>query len=153
MAKFSDIPKMIEKALEEMSSKDTLRVIGEEAKDLIQTRTRLGGGVKTSLGPRSRLKPLSDGYKKDRKRNRGELDRNTSPARSNLTYTGEMLRDIGVKIRDGNILLRFISPGAKQKAKWVQDAGREFFHISKPEFKQLQTSMRKRIEKVLKSFK
>lgn len=152
MAKLTDITKIAEKALNEMTSKKNLRIVGEEAKSLIQKRTRLGGSVKQNLGTRSRLKPLSEDYKKTRKRKRSDLDRTTSPARSNLTYSGQMLREIGVKIRNGSILLRFIHPFAKQKAKWVQDQGREFFFISKPEFRQLQNLMRKRVSKVLNKF-
>lgn len=152
MAKLTDITKIADAALKEMTDKKNLRIVGEEAKRLIQKRTRLGGSVKTNLGTRSRLKPLSDGYKKQRRNKRSDLDRTTSPARSNLTYTGQMLREIGVKIRNGSIILRFIHPFAKKKAEWVQDAGREFFYISKPEFKQLQNIMRKRVSKVLNKF-
>lgn len=153
MAKFEDIPKIVERALNEMTSNRNLRVLGEDAKKLIQKRTRLGGGVKTSLGPRMKLNKLSGPYKKQRKRKKGNLDKTTSPAKSNLTFTGQMLREIGVKIRKNRISLKFIDPFAKKKAKWVQDAGREFFHISRPEFKQLQKIMRKRVEKVLNKFK
>lgn len=155
MGKFTDISIIVETTLKEITSKENLRIIGEEAKRLIQRRTRLGGGVDKSLGNRTRLKPLSGGYKKQRKRlrRRNQLSGTTTPAKSNLTQTGGMLRDIGVKVSSGRVSLRFISAGAKKKAKWVQDAGRKFFHISKPEFNQLQKSIRKRVEAILNKIK
>lgn len=151
MGKFSDIPDLVEKALKDMTSKKQLRITGEETKKLIQKRTRLGGGVSGPLGQRTKLKPLSDGYKKQRKRM--PLSSTTKPSKSNLTQTGEMLRDIGVKIRNGGISLRFVSSGAKKKARWVQDAGRTFFFVSGPEFKQLQLNIRKRVQNILNKIK
>ena len=153
MVKFIDIPKLMESALKEMTSKKNLRILGEDAKRLIQKRTRLGGGVERSLGPRTKLKSLSESYKKQRKKNKVKLDRTTTPARSNLTFTGGMLRDIGVKVSKAKVSLRFITPFAKDKAKWVQDAGREFFNITKPEFKQLQNKVRKQVQRVLTKLK
>lgn len=149
--KFSDIPKIMERAFKKMTNKTHLRIVGEDAKRLIQKRTRLGGGVEKSLGTRRKLKKLSKSYKKQRKGMK--LDRTTSPAKSNVTQTGEMLREIGVKVRSNKALLRFISPSAKKKAKWVQDAGRKFFNISQPELKQLTRLLRKRVNRILKTIK
>ncbi len=155
MGKFSDIPKMVEEALGKMTDKSQLRVLGEESKKLIQKRTRLGGGVTGHLGSRTQLKKLSPSYKKQRKRLKGadRLSSTTTPAKSNLTRTGLMLRDIGVKISRNKVLLRFISPDAKKRAKWVQDAGRTFFFVSKPEFKQLQKNIQKRVQNILNKIK
>lgn len=147
MGKFTDIPKLAQKIVDEFSSKQNLRILGEDAKKLIQKRTRLGGGVERSLGPRVKLKKLSDPYKRQRKRSR--LDSTTTPAKSNLTRTGGMLRDIGVKVGFRKAIIRFITPFAKLKARWVQDAGRKFFFISKPEFKQLQNKLTLKIQKLV----
>ena len=155
MAKFIDIAKITKKAVADLTTQKNLRILGEDAKSLIQKRTRLGGGVEKSLGPRTKLNKLSTLYKKQRKRfkGRGQLDSTTTPAKSNLTQTGGMLRDIGVKIKGLSVIIRFITPFAKKKAKWVQDAGRNFFYISKPEFRQLQNRLVLKVQKILNKIK
>ncbi len=152
MDKFKDITKLAEKALKEMTSKTNLRVLGEDAKKLIQKRTRLGGGVKRSEGPRVPLKNLSKDYRKQRKRlkKKGKLDRTTTPAKSNLTQTGQMLKDIRAQVKRGFIRLNFRDRFSKQKAKWTQNAGRDFFNLTKAEVRQLRKKLRLKLEQILK---
>lgn len=152
MSDLKDISKLIEAGIDEATSKKNMRILGEDAKKLVQRRTRLGKGVDGTRGPTKRLKKLSKSYKKQRKRLRknGQLDKTTQPAKSNVTQTGQMLREIGVRARRGLAKILFIDSFAKQKAKWVQDAGRKFFYISNAEYKQLEKKVSKRVDNIIK---
>jgi len=83
-----------------------MRALGEYAIVLIVRRTRLGKTytrerVRTSLDKirerPKRLAPLSVNYVEYRKKNRGILSRFTTPKRSGLTFTGQMLDSMKVK--------------------------------------------------------
>ena len=153
--KFSDIPRLVKKAMDEMTQKSRLKDLGETAKSLVQKRTRLGGGSTGPGGSRTKLDPLSDKYRAQRKRFKktNVLDSTTTPAKSNLTKTGEMLREIGVKISGTRIRLEFTTAFAKKKAKWVQDAGRKFFSLTEPERKQLEKKLSKEAQEILNKIK
>lgn len=74
-----------------------MRAYGELAIEAIVKRTRQGYGVSQTAGKQRKLKALSDSYIKYRQRNRTRLDSTTSPRRSNLTFTGQLLRSMRVK--------------------------------------------------------
>jgi hypothetical protein len=152
MGKFTDIDQIIRLGLRKMSSKESMKILGDDSRKLIKRRTRLGGGVERSLGPRTKLDKLSTKYKKQRKKMKG-LSSFTRPSKSNLTLTSDMLDHIGVNARRAGVSLKFTKKFAKDKAKWVQDAGRNFFHLSKPEFKQLRIKLEKRVQKFLNKLK
>lgn len=83
-----------------------MREVGEETKRLIYLRTKLGYGVKSQGGVRSKLKPLSPFYVELRKliQKDGLLDGTTSPKKSNLTFSGQLLKSIKVKkAQDGRV--------------------------------------------------
>lgn len=63
------------------------------AEDEIRVRTRLGKGVATPNGPQGAFAPLKPSTIESRKRAkiRGDLSNESSPSKSNLTSTGEML--------------------------------------------------------------
>jgi hypothetical protein len=150
MAKFKDIGEITRKVLNEMTKRSNMIELGNEGKRLIQRRTRLGGGVKEHSGNRTKLKALSEPYKKQRKRMK--LDSTARPAKSNLTQTGEMLREISVKSIRKSTELYFKTSDAKNKAEWTQDAGRKFFFFSKPEVRQLTKILNEKLLKILKKY-
>jgi len=82
-----------------VSNKQFLLSVGKKAKDVIRKRVKSGYGVNNSASSkavRQKLKPLSPGYIKSRRRIvLGEFGK---PSRSNLTLTGEMLNSILVKV-------------------------------------------------------
>lgn len=97
MAK-QDINKLarnLRRGIGQSTSKVAMKMLGEEAIKIIVKRTRGGFGVKRTGAPSNRLKKLSPSYIEYRKTQR--LDRTTSPGRSNLTFTGQMLRSMRVK--------------------------------------------------------
>ena len=76
-------------------SKKRMRDIGLEAIEIIVARTRKGQGVKRTGGRKARLKRLSSNYIAYRRSQ--NLDSTTSAGKSNLTFTGQLLRSMVVK--------------------------------------------------------
>lgn len=77
-----------------------MKALGQYAADLIRLRTRLGYGVTDTGAKRQRLKKLSPITVAFRKQARkmGELSDQTTPGKSNLTYSGQLLDSIKSKI-------------------------------------------------------
>lgn len=129
--------------VEAASSKETMELLGETAVDLIRRRTQLGYGVSQTGGPRQRLKKLSDVYIEYRKGNRARLSPLTTVRRSNLTFTGQMLRALGTisaqqaKTEIATIGTRDDGLRNEDVAQWVTEKGRPWLNLSKPELAQL----------------
>lgn len=86
----------IEKALLSVAAQDELsKAMAAEAVDVILHRTRDGKGVAGEGGTLQRLKPLSKAYIERRRHSR--LSSFTSPRKSNLTFTSELLSAMGIK--------------------------------------------------------
>lgn len=105
----------------------------DEIPRIIKVRTRLGKGVENgSFYSLQSQKPLSPKYQKFRKKFTG-LSQFTTPKRSNLTLTGQMLDSIK-GIRSGlRFTFFFDNTDADKKAKWAADGGRPFFELSNSE--------------------
>ena len=100
-------PKTLEKGIKELQSKKNLDKLGTELVKEIQVRTQLGKGVDKSEGKAQKLKAIKPATKTARKRmkKRGELSSKTTPARSNLTATGDMVESIDHKVKKGSLLI------------------------------------------------
>jgi hypothetical protein len=133
---FNLIMRQIVGAARETYSTAQLSVVGKFATETIKKRTRLGFGTQSEDpgGTRERLQKLSDSYKDFRKgkvafytddfgrlrkipnpKKKPRLDSSTSPGKSNLTFTGKMLRSITWRVR-GQIINIF-ARGQKNKDK------------------------------------
>lgn len=77
-------------------SAENMKKYGDEAARMIKVRTRLGFGVESDGAERERLASLADVTIEERKRLRkkGSLHGDTSPGRSNLTRSGQLLDSI-----------------------------------------------------------
>lgn len=62
-----------------------------------------------------------------------ELSEFTTPTKSNLTLTGQMLESIKGTRNGTRFTFSFSNSFAAQKARWVTDQGRRFFDLSKSE--------------------
>lgn len=132
-------------------------------KDRIVKRTRLGTGV-DERGNSTRLKPLTSGYKKTRK-NSINLSSGTTPAKSNLTATGQLLSSlttVKVRIKDG---IKFIITvgdrrgrdlngksskiGNKQLVDYQERQGRKFLGFTRPQLNEISREIRQIIIKFL----
>lgn len=144
--------KYMQSLYEEFGSTATLREVGDYAADRIAKRTKLGKGVAGEGQEAFPLKPLSEGYVKARKRKRtsGTLDNTTSPKKSNLTLTGQMLRALQVL----QVLPYKVIVGVKSTSRTDSDlnnsevAGfvskdRPFLNLSKAELNGIQSLIRK----------
>ena len=94
VAKFS---KSLRKVIKDAEKSGTLVNLAAVAIDVIQKRTRSGKGVKKPGGSTYRLKPLSKNYIAFRRANASRLSGLTSPGKSNLTFTGQLLYSLGLK--------------------------------------------------------
>lgn len=146
----------IRKSLGDVVSRKEMLEIGDFAVDLIVKRTRLGYGVSKQFGTKMRLKSLSESYKKRRAKFAG-LSGTTTPSRSNLTLTGQMLESMDViTARDGRVT--FGPTGYRSSdgnsnleiAEYQEEAGRIFNRVSQLEFQQIVRFYRKRFGDLLK---
>lgn len=148
----------LKKQKTDASSRNVYKTLAEELIKIIVKRTRLGYGVKTNLGQRSKLKALSPRYIKAR-RDYLDIDSSTRPAKSNLTLTGQMLRSIKVIRVDGKSAV--IGPSGRRSdgysnlniAEFNEKTGRIFNRISINEFNQIRRIYRKTFGDLLKKNK
>lgn len=150
----------LEKTLDKAISPKEAKALGEQAIELVRVRTRLGYGVKSPNGNRSRLKALTPKYIKFRRRFK-RLSEFTRPSRSNLTLTGQMLDSLKLKTRkqkDRNITI--ITPSGSRRgggpsnldvATYQAEQGRIFNNMSKNETNQLLRFYRKRFGDLLRN--
>lgn len=85
----SDIDKAIQRAIKTASKRKNMKVIAEHEAGIIRDRTRKGYGVLQRGKAKHKLKRLALSTKRARRKKR--LHPSTSPDRSNLTETGQML--------------------------------------------------------------
>jgi hypothetical protein len=159
---FANIIKKLEKSVEQSISKAALKEVGVFARNLIVKRTRLGYGVKKDFEAKSRLAKLSPNYIKKRKMFAG-LSSNTSPSRSNLTLTGQMLDSIISETKDRTIIIKPTGRRDDGKsnadiARYAEEGGRNrpkriFLRISQLEFKQIVRFYRKTFGDLLRKKK
>lgn len=122
-----------------MGDAQTMKKVAKQTAETVKKRTRRGFGVETTGGSSKRLKKLSDGYKKTRRglSKRGDLSQNTTPAKSNLTKSGEMLD--AVKGEGTTRQARIYIDGSrnKKKAQDQVEQGREFMNLNRAEIKDI----------------
>lgn len=142
-----DLKHLIEKTVNSQLSEK----LGTLAIEMIKTRTRLGSGVPELGKAQQKLAPLADTTKVKRKREKaaGRLSSKTTPAKSNLTQTGELLDNIKF-ITSGKTLEIYIAGDRNRKvATYVADA-RPFFTLSKSEVSRLADVIQLAINSYLK---
>lgn len=150
-----DIFKRIESALEIAVKPATLRPLAQFTIDIVVKRTRLGYGVDRQFGVKKKLKPLSDKYIEHRERLKRSLrgrsgsrsitlSEFTSPSKSNLTLSGQMLASMRILKEEHQRIT--IGPSGKrtdtnrtnqQIANYQADQGRVFNRVSQLEFNQI----------------
>lgn len=121
----------------------------EEASVLIKNRTRNGFGVDDHGKPKKKLKKLSPSYKEARQRDNPPGP--TTPAKSNLTYSGDMLDDLeAVKKGNDKAQIRLGTQDSKEKAKHVSE-DRPFLNLSKDELEEVRKSLSEKLKKLTNS--
>lgn len=153
----------LDRYIQSVVTKQMLKEFGEQMRDIIFNRVKAGKGLsskKVSVGGNSlqKLKDLSESYIDFRRKHppRGEF---ASARRSNLTYTGELLDAIIVKVRGESVTVeienRAHSSGqtTREVAKKVADGGRPFFGLSDSEVKILDNFVKRRIRQEVRKLK
>jgi hypothetical protein len=141
----------------ELLSVENMRRYGQMAADMIKLRTRLGDGVSAEGEDKQRLKPLAESTKQARKRmqKRGKLSDLTTPNRSNLTATAQLLDSVQVTKASPGVVT--IAPkGARQEggtnpkvAEYVAQAGRSFMPLSRVEIKRINDEIKRTLREIL----
>ena len=161
------IQQAVARAAQDGLSKQALSPIAEKCADLIRVRTRRGSGVSTFGGAKTKLAGLADSTKdsRDRKKKQGKLSSLTTPGRSNLTETSQMLESLtGTVPRAGTILIepkgsRSDGYTNEEIASFAEDGSanrpkRQFLNLTLQETKQIEKLFRedlaKRVAKALK---
>ena len=125
-------------------TENLLKTLAERAVEMVKTRTRLGYGVagEKFAGSQQKLESLKSSTVENRKRK--TLHPDTSPKKSNLTDTGQLLDSISYEV-SGNRITVFLKGQRNQTvAEYVSDA-RPFFALSKPEVTRLADLIQKAI--------
>ena len=141
MARLNKIKKYIR-------SREFLTEVAELARTIVVKRTRLGYGASEGINDKFPLKPLSPGYVKHRKNRRPTGP--STPTKSNLTYTGDMLNAVEYKIQQLKITIGIFDPQEAEKAFWNLLNDREFLALTLAEKKQIANFIRKKIADMLK---
>lgn len=127
----------------------------QQARQIILSRTISGKGVSRDSGNITNLKKLSASYILYRQRNRKRLASYTSPTKSNLTFTGELLSSLSIKrFRQGSWQLRFEGQHGSgisnaKLARYVSE-DRPFLNLSASEQKVLAASYRRNFAALVK---
>lgn len=150
--KLGDLAKTLNKDLEsimkEIGSPENMKALADMLKDDIIKRTKLGFGVNNKGESQSKLKPLSESTKKARKHMK--LDSTTSPAKSNLTQSGDLLRDLKTVVAQNVASIELGSQESRDKAMWNEQKGRTFMNISKSQILNITNILKKKIAELLK---
>lgn len=138
------------------SSNKELKLLGEKAVAIIVNRVRQGYGAKGNDTNRFKLPKHSTVYRQLRKDYKNLLDGTTNVGKSNLTFSGQLMRSMGVrKIRRGSVVIgpsrkvrKKIFVGEKRLtneklAEYLANKGRPFNYLTKPELRQLRIFYRR----------
>jgi len=151
--KLDKLEKAVDNAIDDKLAKDTA--------NQVRKRTQLGYGVDEN-GKQVKLEPLSIDYKETRKKNKTRLSGNSTPGKSNLTATGQMLKGLTGRAKDNQIFIRITGSRTTdltgypsnlsnaEVADFVEEQGRRFMDLTNAEKNQLIRTLRQKILKNMK---
>lgn len=127
------------------------KAIGKLVIDTVQKRTKDGFGVSKNKS-KQQLKPLSTKTVKTREylRTKGKLSSETSPNKSNLVQSGDMINDLTFTVGTDSVTVELNSEDSKFKAKNQKD--REFMNLTKEEEQAITNLVAGSIVSALKKF-
>lgn len=161
---FSTLQSVVKAAVKPLQ----MRYLANETIKIVVKRTKLGYGVLDNGGERDNFDALSTKYIRKRKNLRSQnkkharrghhsalvLDASTNPEKSNLTFTGQMLRSLAYEVKDGEITIK--PEGTRDDglrnydvAQWCSEKGRTFNRMSRAEENQVFRIYRKRFGDLL----
>lgn len=145
---FKDIGIKINAVIDGIVEKSTMKEVADLSKDLVKTRTKRGFGVNESGDKATRLKGLSESYKKQRRRlkRQGKLAGDTTPQKSNLTKKGKMIADVESRASTAKAEVFIKDESSRKKAELQAQQGREFMNLSKSEIDKVKKLLEKKIK-------
>lgn len=151
----------LNRALAEVRTPERMMKYGKMAADMIKLRTKLGSGVAAAGQEKRKLKPLADSTVEQRERlaKKGKLSDMTTPRKSNLTRTGQLLDSMRAHDPDSGTVL--VGPSGNRKNEkrgltnellgaFVTAAGRAFNNLSKIEIKRMNDTLKREIRAVIR---
>lgn len=146
------------KIAQDLADPKYMKDLGNFAAGLVKKRTRLGSGVKQHGAQKEKLKPLSEGYVEQRRKDKdaGILSEFTNVKKSNLVRTGQLTDSI--KVKDVTPRTARIGPSGhrtdgktnQKVGEFVTDAGRPFNNLSNAEVKQIGNRIRRDVKAAIK---
>lgn len=126
-----------------------MKEVAVVAKEMVRSHTKKGYGVDNDGDPQTRLKGLSESYKKQRRRikKQGKLSPDTTPNKSNLTKTGDMLKSLSHRSTKDTATIFLKGDKEKKKAEEQEKLGRKFMNISKIERQKIKRIITEAINK------
>lgn len=148
--------KKVEKALDDLTNSKNLSSIANDLAFVIKRRTRLGYGVEKSGDNKEKLAALktSTVASRKKKKKKGNLAQETSPTKSNLTESGQMLNSL--QGRAINKMIEIGPTGDRNKKLTAYHqlgntkmAARKYLNLAKEDIKQLTATMQDRFSIIL----
>lgn len=127
-----------------------LNPIAEIIAERVRIRTRLGYGVDREGGEKKKLKALSPKYIDYRKKNKAILYNQTTPRKSNLTFSGQLLDSISGRSNPRGIVIYLKdrrNDGKKNVdiKNYQEEKGRPFFYLTRQEIVNTEREYRQRV--------
>lgn len=146
---FKTLTIKLQNLIHELEDKALYSEIGQDVSKNVKDRTRSGFGVEDNGAKAVKLKALKSSYKKERRRLRktGKLSSDTSPAKSNLTKTGEMVDSVTYTADPKSVNIYIKGPKNKEKAKYQVNEGRSFMNLSKREIQDITDIIEEKLKK------
>lgn len=147
----------INAALNDLTKKPALTPLATGLADTIRRRTRLGSGVEVLFAKKTALAKLAASTIVGRKRKKkaGTLSDKTSPTKSNLTETGQMLDALEGRAMNQLIEIGLKGDRNKKLAGYHQKGNsklprRPFLSLGAEDVKQLTASMQDKFSEILR---
>jgi len=150
-----EIVSSLKAGINEATKPAVVKSLAEISIKIIVKRTRLGYGVDSFLGTKKKLNALSERYVE--RRRKSKLSPLTSPKKSNLTFTGQMLDS--VKILETKQKGIIIGPSGQRSNSeqtnaeimaYNEERGRVFLNLSDLEYAQVFREYRRTFGDLLK---
>lgn len=158
LARIRQVKERFASAVKGVHTPEYMKEVGDFAAKRIKTRTKLGWSVKDTGAQKERMKPLKQTSVEQRKKmlEQGRLSGLTTPKKSNLTRTGQLLDSIRPKnatrstVKVGPTGQRDDGKTNQRVGEYVSDAGRPFNNLSDAERQAVTDKIRRDLQNLIR---